>query len=209
MARVKTAFVKLAPCLAVLMLAGCVSRAYVDEQVAEARDRSDGVDRRLGGSERGDDDSGVPRRHQLSEVDDSAANAPAPAPDSVDHAATVALGRPDTSKVEEQTVLFRSGSSELSHEDEDMLTDLAQRVKSDDKRAYIEIRGYADTQGDAHTNEELGWARAGAVYAFLAGQGVPLEQMSNISKGEDDPATSNDTAQGRAHNRRVVVTVVE
>src|SRR5262249_18667894 len=130
--------------LAALFVSGCVSRAYVDEQVAEARDRAGSVDRRFEGGRwvgggRDTDDS-VTRKHQVNVVTDQPSDAPAPAaPDSVDQAASSALGRADASKVEEQTVLFRSGSSELSHEDEDMLTDLAQRVKSDDRKAYVEI----------------------------------------------------------------------
>ncbi len=43
---------------------------------------------------------------------------------------------------------------------------------------------------------------------FLAKQGVPLNRIATISYGEDDPVAPNDTPDGRAQNRRVVIQVL-
>jgi len=39
-------------------------------------------------------------------------------------------------------------------------------------------------------------------------QGVPLNRLSTISYGQDDPVATNSTKAGRAQNRRVVVVVL-
>jgi outer membrane protein OmpA-like peptidoglycan-associated protein len=54
----------------------------------------------------------------------------------------------------------------------------------------------------------LGEERAEAVRLFMNRQGVPLNRMSTISYGADAPVAPNNTKQGRAQNRRVVVIVM-
>ena len=53
------------------------------------------------------------------------------------------------------------------------------------------------------TNEELSQKRADTVMQYLISQGVRPELVSAHGYGEADPVASNDTAQGRAQNRRV------
>ena len=53
-----------------------------------------------------------------------------------------------------------------------------------------------------------GEARAEAVRRFLNEQGVALNRMATISYGPDAPVAPNDTPEGRAQNRRVVIIVL-
>ena len=57
------------------------------------------------------------------------------------------------------------------------------------------------------SNEVLSQKRAEAVMAYLISQGVKPDMISARGLGEGDPIASNKTAQGRAQNRRVEVTL--
>lgn len=70
------------------------------------------------------------------------------------------------------------------------------------------IRGYTDSTGAATYNQQLSLKRANAVKSYLVGQGVATNRIQTIGMGESDPRASNDTAQGRAMNRRVSITIV-
>jgi chemotaxis protein MotB len=59
------------------------------------------------------------------------------------------------------------------------------------------------------SNVDLSKARANAVSAYLVGQSVPANLISTVGLGESHPVASNDTAQGRAKNRRVEIDIVE
>ena len=74
----------------------------------------------------------------------------------------------------------------------------------------IQVKGFADSSGNAAMNQKLSMDRAQAVVAFLLQTcNVPLRHIvAPGTMGEADPAAPNETAQGRAENRRVEVTVL-
>jgi OmpA-OmpF porin, OOP family len=107
------------------------------------------------------------------------------------------------------TVKFRVGSSSLSPEDEEALKSLAATATG--LTGYIvEVTGYADSSGSAAMNTKLSEDRAKAVITFLMQQGgVPVRHIvAPGAMGEYAPAASNETAAGRAENRRVEVKVL-
>jgi chemotaxis protein MotB len=57
------------------------------------------------------------------------------------------------------------------------------------------------------SNEVLSQKRAEAVMAYLTAHGVKPDMISARGLGEADPIAANDTAQGRAQNRRVELTL--
>jgi len=67
-----------------------------------------------------------------------------------------------------------------------------------------EIQGYTDNKGSASYNQKLSEKRAKAVYEALIKLGVSADRLSYKGYGEANPIASNDTAEGRAANRRVV-----
>jgi outer membrane protein OmpA-like peptidoglycan-associated protein len=86
-----------------------------------------------------------------------------------------------------------------------MVTDL----KADPKGVFIEIEGHTDNVGGPEVNERIGLERAEAVKRYLYEQHqVPLHKINVISYGEDKPVAPNNTRDGRAQNRRVVVKVL-
>lgn len=69
------------------------------------------------------------------------------------------------------------------------------------------VNGHADPSGNAAINEKLSGARAEAVRAALVAAGVPADKITTSAKGSSDPTADNSTAEGRALNRRVDISV--
>ena len=67
----------------------------------------------------------------------------------------------------------------------------------------VEIQGHTDNRGSARYNQGLSENRARSVMTYLAGQGVESWRLSSKGYGFSKPAATNDTAEGRALNRRV------
>jgi outer membrane protein OmpA-like peptidoglycan-associated protein len=109
----------------------------------------------------------------------------------------------------EATVKFDVGSSKLSTEGQDQLKKLAQAA-SGLKGYIIEVKGFADSTGSAAMNDKLSEDRADAVVSYLIQQAnVPVRHIvAPGAMGEYQPSASNETAQGRADNRRVEVKIL-
>lgn len=104
---------------------------------------------------------------------------------------------------------FAFGGAELPDDAKAELDQMIETLKANPQNVYVEIEGHTDNVGPAELNERLGLERAEAVKKYLYEQHhVPLHKMNVISYGEEKPALSNDTREGRAQNRRVVVNVL-
>ena len=103
---------------------------------------------------------------------------------------------------------FESGRADLPGAARARIDQLIGQLQADAQNEFIEIEGHTDSTGGANRNMALGMQRAEAVKRYLYEQhNVPLHKMNVFSYGEDRPAAPNDTAQGRAQNRRVVIRV--
>ncbi len=67
----------------------------------------------------------------------------------------------------------------------------------------VEVAGHADSVSSDAYNEQLSQRRAEAVRAYLIGRGIAAERLSAKGYGESQPIADNDSAEGRAKNRRV------
>jgi outer membrane protein OmpA-like peptidoglycan-associated protein len=108
----------------------------------------------------------------------------------------------------DDSVKFPTNVHKLSDEAQARLTELATRLKTDNKNVYLEIQGHTDATGSPDYNEKLGEERAEAARLFLNKQGVALNRIATISYGQDAPVAPNNTRDGRAQNRRVVIIVM-
>ena len=108
----------------------------------------------------------------------------------------------------DDSMKFPTDQHSLSPEAEARLGELVQRLKAENRNVYLEIQGHTDSAGDAEYNERLGEARAEAVRRFLSRDGIALNRMATISYGEEAPVAPNETAEGRAQNRRVAIVVL-
>ena len=75
--------------------------------------------------------------------------------------------------------------------------------------SFVEIEGHTDAAGSPMNNARLGMERADNARRYLhEAHQLPLHKMGIISYGEDQPVAPNDTPEGRAQNRRVVLRVL-
>ena len=69
------------------------------------------------------------------------------------------------------------------------------------------VEGHTDSTGSDEYNQALSERRANTVKAALAAGGLSAASLRAVGLGETDPIDSNDTEEGRAQNRRVVVVI--
>ena len=104
---------------------------------------------------------------------------------------------------------FKFGAAELPDMAKARLDEVVNQLKSKPQAVFIEIEGHTDSVGPETLNEQLGLERAESVKRYLYEQHqVPLHKMNVISYGEEKPVAPNNTREGRAQNRRVVVRVL-
>jgi outer membrane protein OmpA-like peptidoglycan-associated protein len=72
----------------------------------------------------------------------------------------------------------------------------------------LKISGHTDNQGDDDANLLLSHKRAQATKKYLMDQGIAILRLDAVGYGEMQPIESNDTAEGRAKNRRVEFEIV-
>ena len=71
----------------------------------------------------------------------------------------------------------------------------------------LKVEGHTDSVGSDEYNQLLSEQRASSVRDFLVQQGVPDHSVTSRGFGKTQPAATNDTAEGRAKNRRVELVV--
>lgn len=103
-------------------------------------------------------------------------------------------------------LLFASGSARLTPAAEIKLAKVAGALAGY-PGLWLTIRGYTDDSGSARLNRRLSLDRAAAVQEFLIQQGVSPAQIQARGEGEANPIASNQSASGRAQNRRVEIMV--
>ena len=104
---------------------------------------------------------------------------------------------------------FELGRADLPGDALAKLDELAKQLKAAPAGNYIEIEGHTDSTGSTDMNQRLGLARAESVKRYLyETYQIPLHKINVISYGEEKPVAPNNTRDGRAQNRRVVVKVL-
>ena len=107
------------------------------------------------------------------------------------------------------TVNFATGSAVLTNDDKAALDVIAASAVA--QEGYlVEVTGYTDAMGGEPMNLRLSDRRAAAVVDyFVREKNLPIRRMLNPTGfGEEQPVAANDTAAGRAMNRRAEVKVL-
>ncbi|MET3132990.1 OOP family OmpA-OmpF porin [Oxalobacteraceae bacterium GrIS 1.11] len=99
-------------------------------------------------------------------------------------------------------VEFESGKTTLTPVGRAILDEMSVAMKSLKDRK-VEVIGHTDNQGLRASNLGLSQARAEAVKFYLSGKGINGDLLTASGQGSDRPIASNDTAEGRARNRRI------
>lgn len=106
-----------------------------------------------------------------------------------------------------QAIIFQPGSAELPSTQRPVLDRLADRLRQQHPEASIALVGHTDSLGSDAVNRPLSLARAETVQWHLYARGVPIGRIAVEGRGADEPVAANDSAAGRAANRRVDVFV--
>ncbi len=208
---------KVTTTLGVLLLAafatGCATRGFVRQEILTANDRTDSLETRTETQIEHLQTRVSETDARVDEHDVEIEAASKTALQALDRA--VQAGKLAEGKLLYETTLiagdlgFDFQKADLGDETKATLDELAAKLKEDNKNVYLEIQGHTDSSGPEAYNLKLGEQRAEAVSRYLNMEhGLPLHRMATISYGETEPAFDNDTREGRAQNRRVVVVVL-
>ena len=101
-----------------------------------------------------------------------------------------------------RNIVFNKNSITLTSRAQQVLDDVAAAILGYED-LVVEIAGHTDSSGEAVRNLRLSKDRAAAVRDYLVSQNVPANRLSPIGYGETAPISDNNTANGRAANRRI------
>ena len=108
-------------------------------------------------------------------------------------------------------VLFDSGKAQLRKSAYPVLDKVAKVLEGVPEQP-VGVEGHTDNIPIKHSgwasNEELSLARAKAVVDHLVKRGIDANRLTPVGYGEERPIASNDTARGRAKNRRVEIVIL-
>jgi outer membrane protein OmpA-like peptidoglycan-associated protein len=105
------------------------------------------------------------------------------------------------------SVHFRASSAQIDAASADLLERLADLVN--ECPGFVTVEGHTDSEGHAQMNAALSQARANAVRNALIRLGVDGARLRAVGYGESRPVFDNDTAEGRAANQRIVISIDE
>jgi outer membrane protein OmpA-like peptidoglycan-associated protein len=99
-------------------------------------------------------------------------------------------------------ILFDVAQATIKPESMGTINEIIKLMK-DHADLRFEIQGHTDSDGSAESNRTLSQLRAEAVKEQLTEQGIDASRLTAKGFGESQPIDSNDTAEGKANNRRV------
>lgn len=100
-------------------------------------------------------------------------------------------------------VRFETASANVTDDSMPEIRDVAEAMRKFPESTLV-LEGHTDSVGNAEANRELSQRRAEAVKQILVEEmGIDADRVSAEGYGESQPVADNDTAEGRARNRRV------
>lgn len=105
------------------------------------------------------------------------------------------------------TILFDKNDYKLRPESQKQIQSMASRLSSTGLN-HARLDGHTDNYGEDSYNEALSLKRANVVAdAWAQGANVPRTNLTTQGLGKKYPVASNQTAKGRAENRRVAIVI--
>lgn len=108
-----------------------------------------------------------------------------------------------------EKVFFDVDKATIKDESQELLAEIAATISANPRIVRIEVQGHTDSDGSDSYNLELSQKRVDAVVAVMIAEGVSADRLVAKGYGEAVPIGSNDTAEGKADNRRVQFIILE
>ena len=209
-------------CVIGLTSAGCATKGFVRTSVGEVNDKVETLGQSLEATQQATKENAA-RIEQVDQKAGQAGTAAQSAQTSANAARTAADAAATKVTAVETSVRrlifevvisddqgnFELGKADLPAEVRARLDELATKLKAAPAGNFIEVEGHTDSTGSTATNDSLGLARAENVKRYLyETYQIPLHKINVISYGESKPVAPNNTREGRAQNRRVVIRVL-
>ena len=103
---------------------------------------------------------------------------------------------------------FETGSSNIKGSEKDLEEIYNLLVQAEGSK--VKVVGYTDNVGNPQSNIELSKGRANSVVQYLTSRGISKNRFQLVDgKGDAEPIASNKTAEGKAQNRRVDITLLK
>lgn len=107
-----------------------------------------------------------------------------------------------------QNIQFKPNSNELVEEDRIRIADVAEALKQIEDYNFLVVGHTADDGSDTSGDVALSLARANTVIAEIVNSGMDAKRFMASGAGCSEPIADNSTAEGRARNRRVEITIL-
>ncbi len=112
----------------------------------------------------------------------------------------------ESAKFNARMINFKTGSAELTPQSKRNLREGALLMNSSTfNNLVFHIHGHTDSDGSDASNHDLSHRRAASVRSELLKSGVSADRMTSEGFGEKEPIATNETAAGKALNRRVEI----
>ncbi|MBN2493430.1 MAG: OmpA family protein [Deltaproteobacteria bacterium] len=108
-----------------------------------------------------------------------------------------------------EPVRFKAGTAELLPESLWVLDSAAATIETHAEIRKLEIGVHSDARGSAVFNKRRTQDKADRIRSYLIAKGVPADRLVAVGFGEERPIATNQTAEGRAKNRRVELSITE
>jgi OmpA-OmpF porin, OOP family len=108
-------------------------------------------------------------------------------------------------KVEAKSIYFNSGKATFKSEDVPVKIESISSLLKQYPNAKFSIEGHTDSEGSEASNQKLSQKRADVVRNALIERGMKAANLTAVGYGESKPVASNQTAAGKAKNRRTEV----
>ncbi|MFO7583074.1 OmpA family protein, partial [Guyparkeria sp.] len=106
-----------------------------------------------------------------------------------------------------ESITFDTNSADIKPQFQEPLARIAESIRQY-PNTVVRVEGHTDSTGSAAYNQNLSVNRAQSVTSHLARQGVDPSRMQAVGFGFSRPVATNDTAEGRAQNRRVEILIL-
>jgi OOP family OmpA-OmpF porin len=207
----------------VLMLgSGCATKNYVKSQTAPLAQKTNELDDQTATNNRNlqnaseNANKGITQAQQTANTATQNAQQATTAAGTAQQAAQEAVNRSDSlasvvsnldnyKQIADASVTFGFNKDSLTKTDKEQLDQFASQL-ANSKSYILEVTGGTDSVGSAAYNYDLSQRRAQAVVQYVASKyNIPAHKFYLIGIGKDQEVAPNNTAAGRAKNRRVEI----